>query len=282
MGLYRLHPVTIGSAVIDCITEVTFSDQVTVAKPIVDGELDNSIALIMGRSPMGSFTTHNLADALDVFEIGSVEDTADLYDALIDDDGTKSSTGAIRYQFGANSLVFPVSINCAQDQPAALVAQIHAAAAVTKSSGSLGAYTPGGDTYFALGPTSINGTALSQITNVSLTFGLTPIVKRADGDIYPQLVRLQSRLARVAITTLNSAHGPTYNGLALNGTTGMRLYFRKKSALGYVANNVSEHILFSVANGLVHTESTTGVPRQTTIIIEPNGPLSLDTTAAVT
>ena len=121
MGIVKtLFPVSVGSAVIDGIYEITPSDGNTVLRPISDGNVSAFLAMVTSRVPTLQFGTYALATALAVTGYG-VEDDEDVvcYDVPRGPDGVRLSTGCTRYTF-TDALTVPRVLSLQQDSPATL------------------------------------------------------------------------------------------------------------------------------------------------------------------
>lgn len=102
---------------------------------------------------------------------------------------------------------------------------------------------------YTLGPVSVNGTALSNVTGVTVTTGIevTPVFYRFNYAPQGFIVR---RRPMIDITFYDL---DTLNALGAGWGTGTAcvVYARKRAVTGFVADITAEHIAFSFADGLV-------------------------------
>jgi hypothetical protein len=269
-----LHPVTVGAAQIGGITDVTVSSGENIIRPTADGSIEPFLAMLQDADPRINFTTMNIKAGLDVtgFSV-SASGAIEAYDAVVGVDGVKAANGAVKYSASA-AVVFPRSLSCSQSE----VAQLTLEAIVTGGdltvavSQALSAYSAGGsNVFFGLGPVSVNGTALSGISAVSITFGVQEFLLRADGAIHAQAVAAIGKVAEISITGFPDTAWATFgNSVQLNNTAGLVMYLRKRTRTGYVADGTAEHIRLQVKNGIITRSQTAGQPRQATFTLRPD------------
>lgn len=114
---------------------------------------------------------------------------------------------------------------------------------------------------FTLGPTAINGTAVSGVKSVTINFGVQLVPEQTDGEQYPTFVHIDRIAPTVRIQTIAAVNWATYGlgGLALNGTTGWATFARRYEAdKSRYADNASQHLEWQASFGKVVPQGTTG------------------------
>ncbi len=145
---------------------------------------------------------------------------------------------------------------------------------------------------FALGPTTIGSVDVSGKTRVTIDFGLNVIGQGADGDIWDTFAHVRTQDSTITIESVDvgviDAAGIPLTGLSATHVT-TAIYFRKRTATGFVANATAEHIQLT-ADGLIVPDeafSSDGQsPGKVTFTMPlkfdgTNAPLVIDTTAAL-
>lgn len=268
-----LHPVTIGSGQIAGVFDVSVMAGENVVRPTADGSIDPFLAMLQGIDPRVMTSTYDVAGALAAAGIGGVAGAVEAYDAVIGVDGVKAASGAVKYS-ATNAVTFPRSVSLQQDNPAtASVETIVTGSDFTvAASQSLSAFTDiGSNVFFGLGPLSVNGTTITGITSVDLTFAVQEFLLRSDGAIHTQAVAAIARIPIITVTAFpDSGIAQFGTRAALNGTTGAIFYARKRTQVGYVADATAQHVRFQMKNGIISRSNTAGSPRLITYTIYPD------------
>lgn len=110
---------------------------------------------------------------------------------------------------------------------------------------------------YALGPASINGTAIAGVTGVTVNTGIEIEAKRYNGSQYPQLIYIRAQRPSIDLQ-FESLEAIGNFGAAFTVMTAAAVYFRKRSGIGYVADATAEHVKFTFADGLITTETISG------------------------
>lgn len=279
MALYRIHPALFGETEIDGVLDIAVSDGRTVFRPTSDGNASSYIATTMAENARVTVSTYNIAALLAYTGFGTQQGSFTGYDAMVDETGAKSSSGAVKYDC-ATAAHIPRTISASNDAPAVgtIEAISFGSAMDVATSATLSAFTPGSDDLFGLGPVSINGQTITGVMNISVNFGIQEYVERSDGDIHNKSVSVIAIQPVITITTMDptvrakvmgGSPSPFNGTLCLNGSSGLSLYFRKRSCDGYVPNGTSEHVRLQALNGVVAADSTAGTPRMTTFTVYP-------------
>ena len=116
---------------------------------------------------------------------------------------------------------------------------------------------------FGLGQVSINGTALDGVRSVTVESGVELLAVGDESEIYPTFVGIRRCAPMATIEMLDASYWgtvpftPTSAGLALNGTTGLTIYYRARATEG--ANSAASiHPKIIIADGLVEPVSVGG------------------------
>lgn len=109
-----------------------------------------------------------------------------------------------------------------------------------------------------LGPGLVNGSAVSGITRVTVNTGISVEAELVDGGKYPVAHYITRRAPTIDVTgrymTLMTALGPIFTTM-----TAAVFYFRKRADGGtLVADDQSEHLSFTFADGIVGCETVSG------------------------
>lgn len=124
--------------------------------------------------------------------------------------------------------------------------------------------------FYTLGPVLINGTELNGVDSVRISLGAQIMELSSGGDVYMTFAGIAQREPVVEITSLEAGAWVTFGliGTALNGTTGLVVYLRKKTADGN--NATTGCISFTALYGRVEVTQTAGsanTPAKTTLRI---------------
>jgi len=171
---------------------------------------------------------------------------------------------------GTYALHVPTKISGAQNQNATMSIQSHfytptGVIPVTASTG----VTLGSQTFVAtytmanawITPTSGSSTQVTQVTNVTVTPGITVMTEFFDGAAFPIWVGIEMREPTIEITTKNFDQLATYGPVG-GGVDAVNVNFRKRNPGGiYVADATAEHIGFSGGVSLATIQSITGNPK---------------------
>ena len=117
--------------------------------------------------------------------------------------------------------------------------------------------------HFAVGPVSINGSAVAGIQRVTIESGVTIVKEFGEGDVWPTFVGLETTEPMIRITTKEVAPFVTagVDGLALDGSNGVVVYARRLTqsqagGVARVANATASHIKFTALNGKYHCSAS--------------------------
>lgn len=105
---------------------------------------------------------------------------------------------------------------------------------------------------WALGPVSINGTAIENVVNVSVPTGVRVKTERLGGN-FPQQANIVEQSPTMTITFKNFAEAQGF-AAAHTAMTAAIVYGRKRSGASFVANGTAQHVKLSFGDGLIQLD----------------------------
>ena len=259
-----------------------------------DGSVDPTYVAGMSQAPQLAFSTTALATVLAKCGISGLAITADAdepglrawFQALADG-GTRGGAGSNVLLTVAKGLLVPVGISAPHGGPATMSMAMHCIydgtnEPVVPTTGQDLAGTPAVSELFTAGKVMINGVELAGVQSIEVAFGINVLVLGAKGIAWPTYSCIISRTPTITISTLDAAAVSTFglDGTA-QGATDSLVYLRKLDKNGNrVANNVAEHIKFTVDDGLITCRTaggSHGSPVMSQVVITP----TYDGTAAI-
>lgn len=104
--------------------------------------------------------------------------------------------------------------------------------------------------YFCGGPVYVNGSQIPGVKSINIDSGIELVNETSDGEVWPTFVGLQMTKPSVTITTKENVWGTLgLQGLALDGTNGLKFFAKKYSSTARVANATTSHIKFQAIDG---------------------------------
>lgn len=273
MALFRMGPMVLGSGAISGIQSYSHSSGLAVTNPTSDGRSTARIAALIDESPSISATTLDVAGALSVLGMAGYVGASKIY--FIDmGDGGAAAAGSVHTEISLDdALTVPRSLTVSQDGNATLSFESFGyestgASPVSFSTSSALPSGIGTTNLFGIGPVTINGAALTNITDISIDFGVSVVANRSDGAISPKLVTV-NELFPVFSITCNDPDAAFLAPATISSTTTVGL--RKRAAGGrFVADGTGAHIEFTIAQGIVRRMAATGGnPSSSTLAIVP-------------
>ena len=269
---------------IDQISDFSVDTAVQEALLTADGQVDPTFVAVGTQQPRLSFTTSALHVVLNKCGIGGLKITADAdEDGLeawfqkLDEGGTRAAGASHIKLTIKEGQVLPRTIDAGLTPPATLTLDAiatydgtNAPILIADSQNLEG--SPTVDEVFVAGQVDINGTTLEGVQNITIDFGLAELVLTADGQVWPTFSAIGTRAPSITITTTDVVSLVTF-GLtgAAQGATDSLIYLRKVDQGGTrVADNVAEHISFSIDEGRIEVSNTSGdLPVLSTVKITP-------------
>ena len=105
---------------------------------------------------------------------------------------------------------------------------------------------------WALGPVSINGTAIENVVSVRVTTGVRVKTERLEGN-FPEIANIVEQSPTMTITFKNFAEAQGF-AAAYTPQTAALVYGRKRSGASFVANGTAQHCSLSFADGLIRLD----------------------------
>ncbi len=115
------------------------------------------------------------------------------------------------------------------------------------------------DQAWTLGPASINGSVLTGLSSMEITFGLTAKTIFADGQELPAFCCIESQVSQIRVTTYDvTALNSFLAGSAVNSAS--RVFLRAKANEGgNVIDATASHIKFEITTtGIIHAGPASG------------------------
>jgi hypothetical protein len=110
--------------------------------------------------------------------------------------------------------------------------------------------TPAVSELFTMGPVTINGTLITDVTSVKVDLNPQMKIVASDGDLYPTFAAIMTMSPKITISTNDVAALNTYTlaGTAVN-SSGTNVYFRALTNMGtQVASATTSHVKLALSN----------------------------------
>ena len=229
-----------------------------------DGNVYGRFQSMFSQAPTPTFTTHSVAAALAIAGVEGLKldstSTLTLFAQHRAQGSTRVSTNTHQSFVVTNGILVPTSISVSQDGDATIS---YVATAIYDGTNETviitGAATLPATTdaeRFGIGKCWIEDIAISNITNITIDFGINVGTLFADGDVRPTFSSIDSISSTISITTIDPTQTITSIPIAgLLGTKANTSIFLRKRELGnkYYADNTSNHLKF-VASGMITTQ----------------------------
>jgi hypothetical protein len=287
---------TLGASdvLLDQVQNVEISTGIAQAILASDGQVDPTYVSVLSQAPSLSFESTAAATILGSCGISGMIIDADVtYPGLIAwfqkmaEGGVRAAGSSHLKLTMKEGLLVPRTIQASQGG----VATISLEAALTydgtndpiiiADSQAL-AGTPATAEAFTIGPASINGATLEGIQSLTIDPGISLTVLSGDGQVWPTYAAIQARQPSIRLTSTDVSALSTF-GLsgAAQGASDSVVWLRKMSeGAGRVADNVAEHIGFTIDEGMITVQSASasqGGPAMAEVLITP----TYDGTAAI-
>lgn len=299
-ALHTLYAVRQSGSLIDEVTDLRVSSGINDLIIGADGSHLPTFSGMEDQSPRIGFTSLAISAALGVVGYAGLKiTTGALFDAWfqkIDQGGTRVA-GANHFGITVNEgMIVPRTITAGLGSPASINYDV-----VPSYDGSNNplvfstiASLPAGatvDELYTVGKGSVNGTALTGVVGVTIDFGISLYVNRADGDYWPTFVAIRNIVPSIRFQVIKADALNTFGltGTEIDGSSGIA-YLRKIDQGGTrVADATLEHIEFKIEEGrckVMDTNATHDGHAVSEVVISAthdgsNNILAIDTTAAI-
>jgi hypothetical protein len=120
---------------------------------------------------------------------------------------------------------------------------------------------------YGMGAVTLNGSALSQVTQFTVDCGCSPIMDTSDGNIFPNDIQLENRRPTIGFSTTNLTL-PAGNGGLVLSSPGVVVKLRRYSNAtgGYAAGSVN--ITAAIAAGAIYPETISGRPAESSFVTD--------------
>lgn len=233
-----------------------------VTTPLADGNVYPLTSAVVSQSDTINGTCFDIGDLLTLSGAGGAAVTSCVvFDAQVARTGAKAGTSVHVKRAVATGLLVTRSVTLSQRDNATANFSILCYSStgttgiVTTATEALTNSTAGGaDELYGLGPLSINGTVVDDVTQAEIDFGISVEDLESEGDTGVKLRTVMGVTPRIRFRTANAAFAATVGdtGLALS-STGCIAVARKRAsgATHYIAAGTAEHIKFTIAAGMI-------------------------------
>lgn len=251
--------------IISQITEARFNPGIQLIRERIAGQAYRSYTARARTEGVLSAGTTQISDLLDVIGMTGLSATSNLlttwWQALIDG-GVRGGSSTHTTVVCANGMVIPTSISVGEgEEKAKLMFEVHGRSTngttdpwVETASQSLAGTVANNDGY-VLGPTKINGTEVTGITNLEINFGITLHKEYNSGREYPEGIFIVTVDPEIRITCKD--FDPASAGLTgvAQGATDSIVYLRALTrGVSRVADATGGHISFSLDDGYAYVD----------------------------
>lgn len=316
MAIFGPHAIELGNVDLTQCTDVQLNPGLTQAVVRAGGQVNPTFIATSRAAPVISFTTTEIKRVLDKMatpwnglavdsEVG--DDPINVYFQKHTEFGTRYTDSTFVKIAITDCIVVPRTLTAADGQPATIACDIVPAkllginAVLVTSGQSSPGITMAVNQVWTAGPIKINtaslaGTDFMNVQNITLDFGIQLNQIFGEGAIYAHFVGIQTREPRITVqltdetALLQLLSTGEVTGVE-QGATDSTVYLRKMEAnAGMIADNVAEHISFTIDDGKIYPESfgaSGPTPVQTGIVLHPaydgSAPIiAVDTATTVT
>lgn len=114
--------------------------------------------------------------------------------------------------------------------------------------------------HFGAGPVALNGAAIPGVQEIEIASGARLVEHGGETEQWPTALTIEETAPQITVRTKEAVNWPTvgFDGVALNGSSGLTCYARKFANVGRVADVTAGHLKFVGANGTAIPISTSG------------------------
>lgn len=256
-----LHDVIFGSGVaIKQCQSLDHSNNINLLIGRNSGDVDPAFTAVMEAEPTATISSYDVAGMVGIFGVAGASVSSGTVTLPFSRRAAGSTFAGTLSHFtvtGANAFGYPTSYTATQGQDATCTADIMflsttgLAAPISSATGatlSSNAY----NVAYTLGPATIDGTEVAQITGITVNPGLTVETRKYGGAVYPTLCVITQRNPTIELTVANFDEIDTYGPMwATNDSIDAVAYFRKcADGSTRVADATAEHVAFTLSDGI--------------------------------
>jgi len=264
-----LHDLIFGSGVaIKQCQAVDHSNNFTLLIGRDSGDVDPAFTGVMEAEPTTTVTSLDVAGMVGIFGVAGASVSAGTVTIPMTRRAAGSTFAGTSSHFtmtGANAFGYPTTYSAQQGQDATAAADIMflstngLAAPLSSATGatlSANAY----NVAYTLGPATIDGTEVPEITGITVNPGLTVETRKYSGSVYPTVCVITQRNPTIELTVADFDEIDTYGPMFVtNDSIDAVAYFRKcADGSTRVADATEEHIAFTLSDGITTVESFSG------------------------
>jgi len=260
-----LHDVIFGSGVaIKQCQSVDHSNNISLLIGRDSGDVDPAFTGVMEAEPSTSISSYDVAGVVGIFGVVGASVSSGTVTLPFSRRAAGSTFAGTTSHFtvtGANAFGYPTSYTASQGQDASANVDIMflstngLAAPLSSATGatlSANAY----NVAYSLGPATIDGTQVNEITSITVNPGLTVETRKYDGSVYPTVCVITQRNPTIELTVAKFDEIDTYGPMFVtNDSIDAVAYFRKcVDGSTRVADATAEHIAFTLSDGITTVE----------------------------
>lgn len=273
------------------------------------GEVYNRWSALVAQAPAGAFSTYALVQALDLIPLtgkliaSSVNYGAKMILQKQAQGGTIASGSVHRTYTVQDGVIVLGTLDAPHQGDATLSLRVVPAAVGANDPMTIGdtqaALTiTAEDARFTVGKVTVGGVLLTQVTGISIDFGVVVSADSADSDIWPSFVSVVACNPVIRINGIDPVWLSATGGAKIEidgttvGTQANTTIYLKKRLIGstFVADNVAQHIKINAAGAVSIDQAFDvgpGEPAGASLVMQTNhdgsnAPLIFDTSIEIT
>ena len=287
---FTLYGVKIASTLLGGITSQNMKPGMKVDTPLGSGQARGRAQFIPEGKPSFDFSTYAVASGITALTalgrlIANLSGGVVMY-GQYHEEGSTRKTGAshVSYTY-ASGMIVPVRLTCSDRKYAELAVNGMVTYDGSKAPvvPATGATLPGGlveTEYFGLGPWTVGGVLIPEVTNLDLAFGLNIVARGSESKQFDTCIRVEDirpviTLKGLAPTIFSAAVVPLNGRVATHANTKGFLRRYDPSTGTFYADNVAQHLKVTAA-GLAVISSVDAGQGEAEITVEM--PVKFDNT----
>ena len=298
MSIYfEMGAIVQDTTVIGQVSAAPINANVEFAKHGRAGALNNSFIAALSQRPTIDISSTDIKGMLDFTGtkgLDIVTNPVDLYYLPIADGGTVATTGAVKASVNAGMMI-PTQLSMGNEQVATINSTLYIKGdgtnePVVYSTGQTEPTATEADRMYTFAKFNYNSIDY-DIEDLTLNFGVKPIVKGGQGTGYPSYIAYNQQLTSLSFTTNDYTQLSTVTptGGLIDETLIIYLARLEHGGVRY-ADVETEHIKITIGNGSIRQDSIPNSYRETGLVpytFEPfydgvNSFMTIDTASAIT